>query len=211
MAIARRWHEQCTSRPCRRPHPPSPSTMPCCLPQCSPLKLNATKLTTRSRLQEQEQQAMRCTTMTHDDSVEHAHVHALPLSITGSSMLMPPSPASLPHAPAYNDLELSIIPLFVASSSSLLSLSVARSCTTGDLGTAAATTTQHVRTAENSTLDSLTGDNHNFMYWGSCLAAEFAYTGTSSSARSPPVCPRLTSLTSLDHILKSSPSPIARC
>ncbi|KAI9464282.1 hypothetical protein F5148DRAFT_185608 [Russula earlei] len=180
MAVARRWHEQPTSWPCLWPHPPSPSTILRCLPQCSRLKSNATKLTTRPRLQRQEQQAS-CTTTTHDDSVEHAHVHALPLSTTGSSMLMPPSPASLPHAPAYNNLELSVIPLFVASSFSLLGLSVASSCTTEDLGTAADTTTPHAHTAENSTLDSLTGDNHNFMYCGSCLAAKFAYTGTSSA------------------------------
>ncbi|KAI9464287.1 hypothetical protein F5148DRAFT_185718 [Russula earlei] len=115
MAVARRWHEQPTSWPCLWPHPPSPSTILRCLPQCSRLKSNATKLTTRPRLQQQEQQAS-CTTTTHDDSVEHAHVHALPLSTTGSSMLMPPSPASLPHAPAYNNLELSVIPLFVTSS-----------------------------------------------------------------------------------------------
>ncbi|KAI9508493.1 hypothetical protein F5148DRAFT_1196038, partial [Russula earlei] len=92
MAIARRWHEQRTSRP----HPPLPSTMLRCLPQSSPV--NATRPMARQRLQAGAA-AMRCTTTTHDDRVEHAHVHVLPLSTTGSSTLTLPSPASLPHAP----------------------------------------------------------------------------------------------------------------
>ncbi|KAI9511589.1 hypothetical protein F5148DRAFT_302383 [Russula earlei] len=123
---------------------------------------------------EAEAAAMCCTTVRHDDRMEHAHVHALPLSTTGWSTLMPPSPAFLPHAPACDELERSIIPLFGASSSSLLSLSVASSlssCTTEDLGTAAATTTPHGQMAENSTLDSLTGDSQNFMpLGGRCIA-----------------------------------------
>ncbi|KAI9509238.1 hypothetical protein F5148DRAFT_777979 [Russula earlei] len=115
-----------------------------------------------------EAAAMRCTTTRHDDRMEHAHVHALPLSTDGWSTLTPPSPAFLPHAPACDDLERSIIPLFVASSSSLLGLSVASSlssCTTEDLGTAAVMTTPHGHMAENSTLDSLTGDSQISCPW----------------------------------------------
>ncbi|KAI9455386.1 hypothetical protein F5148DRAFT_1288276 [Russula earlei] len=115
-----------------------------------------------------EAAAMRCTTTRHDDRMEHAHVHASPLSTTGWSTLTPPSPAFLPHAPAYDDLERSIIPLFVASSSSLLGLSVASSlssCPTEDLGTAAVVTTPHGHMAENSTLDSLTGDSQMSCPW----------------------------------------------
>ncbi|KAI9507887.1 hypothetical protein F5148DRAFT_48567 [Russula earlei] len=151
-----------------KPTTPSTSVENAMLPstelttQCD--KANGTSATAAA-----EAAAMRCTTTRHDDRMEHAHVHALPLSTAGWSTLTPPSPAFLPHAPACDDLERSIIPLFVASSSSLLGLSVASSlssCKTEDLGTAAVMTIPHGHMAENSTLDSLTEDSQNFMPLG---------------------------------------------
>ncbi|KAI9507524.1 hypothetical protein F5148DRAFT_104991 [Russula earlei] len=128
--------------------------MLCCLPRSSPL--DATKPMARRRLQQQKQQL--CAAPPRGTTTEWStHI-----------------PAFLPHAPACDDLERSIIPLFVASSSSLLGLSVASSlssCTTEDLGTAAVTTTPHGHMAENTTLDSLTRDGQIFMpLGGRCIA-----------------------------------------
>ncbi|KAI9452094.1 hypothetical protein F5148DRAFT_521363 [Russula earlei] len=192
--------------------------MLCCLPQGSPL--NATKPMVRWRLQKQKQQL--CVAPPRGTTTEwstHMCVHALPLSTTGWSTLMPPSSAFLPHAPACDDLEHSIIPLFGASSSSLLSLSVASSlssCTMEDLGDSHSY--DDTTRAENSTLDSLTGDSQNFMPLGGRCIVDCGWPRNSllhGYIITPIVHPITSRLPSrhLPHVPRPqcSPPPIATC